>query len=220
MPGPTTRWAAWLAVQGDARFLSHHDVMRLVERAAARARLPVKFSHGFNPRLRFSLPLPRPVGVASACDLVVMDVDRPPTDAERQDFARQFPPGMTVLRDQALAPGRPPTIVWAAYAIDLAADEPAAVTARIRELADRPAWEVARPARDDSPSAPAVDIRPSVHDLAVDARRVSFQIRPAPAGTARPADVLVLLGLADPADAESMGLALARLPRTAVEYGF
>jgi radical SAM-linked protein len=51
------------AIGGWLRFLSHAETLRVFQRACARASLPVKYSQGFNPHPRLSLPLPRPVGV-------------------------------------------------------------------------------------------------------------------------------------------------------------
>jgi uncharacterized protein (DUF2344 family) len=42
-------------VEGDLRFLSHHDCLRAMERLAARARLPVRYTQGFNPRIKMSI---------------------------------------------------------------------------------------------------------------------------------------------------------------------
>jgi radical SAM-linked protein len=55
--------AVRFAVRGLLRFLSHAETHRVFQRACARAKLPVKYSQGFNPHPRLSLPLPRPVGV-------------------------------------------------------------------------------------------------------------------------------------------------------------
>ncbi|MHC4716562.1 MAG: TIGR03936 family radical SAM-associated protein, partial [Planctomycetota bacterium] len=70
-------WGVWFTVTGDPRFLSHHDLMRLMARAAARAGMPLKHSAGFNPRPKLSLVLPRPVGVASRCELMAVQLTRP-----------------------------------------------------------------------------------------------------------------------------------------------
>lgn len=47
------------------RFLSHAETMRLWERACVRAEMPIKYTQGFNPHAKLSLPLPRAVGVAA-----------------------------------------------------------------------------------------------------------------------------------------------------------
>ena len=61
-------------IGGLLRFLSHAETLRLFERACARAGVPVKYSQGFNPHPKLSLPLPRPVGVASGGELLVLRV--------------------------------------------------------------------------------------------------------------------------------------------------
>lgn len=49
----------------ELKYLSHLDTMRVFERAARRARLPVKYSEGFNPRPSIVFGLPLAVGVTS-----------------------------------------------------------------------------------------------------------------------------------------------------------
>ena len=64
------RILAQLSIRGDIRFISHHDLMRVLGRAARRAGLPVAMSEGFNPRQKISVLLARPVGVASESEYV------------------------------------------------------------------------------------------------------------------------------------------------------
>ncbi len=47
----------------DLKYLSHLDMMRLFQRALRRSGLPLAYSQGFNPHLRFNLALPLPLGV-------------------------------------------------------------------------------------------------------------------------------------------------------------
>jgi radical SAM-linked protein len=60
------------SVRGSVRFISHQDMMRVWERAIARAGLNIAFSQGFNPHPRMSLPLPRPVGVESDDEIITI----------------------------------------------------------------------------------------------------------------------------------------------------
>ena len=64
--------AVRFGIGGLPRFLSHAETLRVFERACARAGVPVKYSQGFNPHPKLSLPLPRPVGVASDDELLVL----------------------------------------------------------------------------------------------------------------------------------------------------
>ena len=59
-------------VQGNFRFLSHAETLKLFQRACVRAGINVQYSQGFNPRPRMSLPLPRSVGVESDDELLCM----------------------------------------------------------------------------------------------------------------------------------------------------
>jgi len=98
-----SRWMVWFSIEGDLRFLSHRDVMNLCERASTRADLPVAFSKGFNPRPKISLLLPRPVGVASQCELLIIRFEQAFQDARwLEQFSKQFPPGAKILRAEPL----------------------------------------------------------------------------------------------------------------------
>lgn len=61
-------------ITGMARHLSHAELMRVFERACVRARLPLRFSQGFNPHPRMSLPLPKAVGLESEGDLLCLQL--------------------------------------------------------------------------------------------------------------------------------------------------
>lgn len=64
--------AVRFALGGMLRFLSHAETLGVFQRACARAGVAVKFTEGFNPHPKVSLPLPRPVGVASEDELLVL----------------------------------------------------------------------------------------------------------------------------------------------------
>jgi radical SAM-linked protein len=59
-------------VAGKLRFLSHAEMLSVFQRACVRADINVKYSEGFNPRPKMSLPLPRPVGVESDDELLYL----------------------------------------------------------------------------------------------------------------------------------------------------
>ncbi|MBN1200897.1 MAG: DUF2344 domain-containing protein [Anaerolineae bacterium] len=51
--------------QGYLRFVGHLDLAKAWERVLRRARIPLEYSQGFNPRPRFQIAAPLPVGVTS-----------------------------------------------------------------------------------------------------------------------------------------------------------
>ena len=55
---------------GRAVYISHLDLMAVMQRGFARADLPLKFSEGFNPHPQISILLPLSVGTASLCELM------------------------------------------------------------------------------------------------------------------------------------------------------
>ena len=85
---------------GKIRFTSHRDVARIWERALRRARLPVAYSEGFNPRPRLSFGLALSTGHES--DAEYIDIELDPERVETLDveslpalLSAQLPVGLT-----------------------------------------------------------------------------------------------------------------------------
>ena len=56
------------------RFISHLEYVRTIERAIRRAKLPVAYSEGFNPHMKFSLASALGVGVTSQAEFVEIEL--------------------------------------------------------------------------------------------------------------------------------------------------
>lgn len=210
-----------MAIESDLRFLSHRDTVRAVERAAARAHLPVKYTQGFNPHPVLSLACPRPVGVASLADLAVMQLTRP-MSAERLLglLNAQSPGGMTFTRAEVLQTKAPPQV----RRVDYEAPVEQARQAKVADLAAKfnqaDAWPVERGADQSAQQArgPAkarrariVDLKALVSDLRLEDGRLRFSLVSDGQIWARPGEVLEAVGLDGRTD-------LARLVRTNVRY--
>jgi len=182
------------SIDGDLRFISHHDTLRLFRRALARADLPVRFSEGFNPHPRIMIPLPRPLGVASVAEVMVVETEHPidPEDA-LQRLARQTPEGIQMLsvRRLALAERLQPTLVRYHFdANDLSMDE---LNSRARSLLDSKTAVVQR-ISPKNPKGRSFDVRPFIAELWTVENGVEFTLRVSQDGTAKPAEVAGLLG--------------------------
>ncbi len=59
-------------------YVSHIDLLRHMERTLRRTDLPVAYSQGYNPHMLVNLGITLPLGVASACEYVTVDVDVSP----------------------------------------------------------------------------------------------------------------------------------------------
>lgn len=90
----------------EVQFLSHLDLLRAMERALRRAKLPIAFSEGFSPRPIMGFSYPLPVGVLSEAEYGDFKFAEP---VEPQEFVERFnghlPPGFRVLAAERLAPG-------------------------------------------------------------------------------------------------------------------
>jgi len=84
-------------IGGSLRFLSHAQTLRVFQRACVRAELKIQYSQGFNPRPRLSLPLPRPVGVASDDELLCIRVRKSTSAQVRESISAQLPEGCELL---------------------------------------------------------------------------------------------------------------------------
>jgi radical SAM-linked protein len=194
------------SVDAEARFLSHHDTMRLMARAARRAGLPVAYSGGFNPRPRLSLPLPRPVGIAGRQELLVLELAEPiESDQVVARLAAQVPAGLKIDSSALLAHKRAPQAESADYELPIPADQAERLTQRLRELETEPTWPCTRrenPPAQTSPGRRAsahpsrcLELRELVMRLSFDGRTLSFTLAPRQQVWARVDEVLALVGL-------------------------
>lgn len=100
LANPDGRWTTAvfsLRRTGGAAYLSHLDVMGVLERAFLRSGAPVRYSQGFNPKPRLQFAHPLPLGVASEDDVASIDLAGSfPDLAERLRAA--LPAGFTLTR--------------------------------------------------------------------------------------------------------------------------
>ena len=205
------RLAIKYAVQGDLRFISHQDTLRLFIRALARARVPVRHSAGFNPRPRVSIVLPRPVGVASICELLVLELtaDEDPIEVLSR-LATAMPDGIELLEAERLAEQdrRLPTEVQYALQLEPQACRDAAAAASEFMAKQSVVVERTNPAR---PAPKKVDIRKFMVSIEVEDGVLLWTQAIAPEGTVRVGELLDCLGLPS-------GDLLHRVLRKAISY--
>lgn len=85
---------------GEAVWMSHLDLMRLMQRAFKRADLPLKHTQGYNPRPSVSIALPLSVGVESLCELLDFDLEGEPVSCDEitRRLNEALVPGIRVLQ--------------------------------------------------------------------------------------------------------------------------
>ncbi|MCH7814813.1 MAG: DUF2344 domain-containing protein [Planctomycetes bacterium] len=196
------------AVDGDVRYLSHRDVLRMFSRALARADLPVRYTAGFNPRPRLSIPLPRSVGVASDAERLVLELTEavdPQTVVAR--LGPQLPAGFALTRAQTLDCGRRCVPVGVTYGLPLSAEQCRTVGDRAVALLDpSDPIPVLRKNRKTG-RVKELDIRPFIHSIRVGPDQLVMRLHLTDGMTARPREILEALGIA----ADGMGHRIRRL---------
>lgn len=83
---------------GAAAYISHLDLMQAIQRSMCRAKLPVRYSEGFNPHIKLSILVPLSTGFASRCELCDFELLEPvAADDLIARLNRSFPAGIRAL---------------------------------------------------------------------------------------------------------------------------
>lgn len=210
--GLRNRFAISYAIEGDLRFISHQDSLRLFRRALARAGIGVRYSEGFNPKPRIRIALPRPVGVASREDVLVLELtsDLEPSNLLNR-LSTQIPAGVRLLAAERLADRDRRLPCEVKYALPL---EPAARESVAQAVADFLSKDkvIVQRASFKTPSKKVMDIRCFVLVMEVLDGSLTWTQAMGPEGTAGIGEVLQSVGL-------SSDEHLHRVVRVEVSYG-
>jgi len=183
--------------EGDIRFISHHDLMRLFERALRRAALPLAMSEGFNPRPRMSFPAALSVGHTGrneVADFGLAEWIRPEEFAAR--LAPELPDGVSVLSVEITGPHPTRQPKEVSYLVPLLPDH--RVTEQtIHELL---AKEQATVTRLRKGQEGRIEIRRFVKALRLEGDSVRMLLAWGDGGTAKPEEVLEALGCQEGVD--------------------
>ncbi|MCC7353783.1 MAG: DUF2344 domain-containing protein [Anaerolineae bacterium] len=206
MPDPALQRLRLTYGKGEAiRFISNLDLMRLWERAARRARLPLAYSHGFNPQPKIANAHALPVGCAGENEVIDLWLE---ARVEPEEVARRLrealPPAAQLIHVEEADPREPSLqsrVCAAEYRAQVQTDEMGhAIAERVQVLLA--AQELPRQrARHGKPPV-IYDLRPLLLDLRLRGYgngEATFwmRLRAEPGATGRPDEVLDALGLAD-----------------------
>ncbi|MFA5374229.1 MAG: TIGR03936 family radical SAM-associated protein [Dehalococcoidia bacterium] len=113
----------------ELKYLSHLDVMRLLERALRRADLPLAYSQGFSPHAKISIAAPLPLGVTGERELMDIFIQRRISPyLVQKNLASQLPKDMSiasVIQVPADAPSLQSQVRRAEYRVEVATDKSA-----------------------------------------------------------------------------------------------
>ncbi len=99
----------------EIRFVSHLDYLRAIERGLRRTDLPVAYSEGFNPHMKFSLASALGVGVVSYAEFVEIEMIEPVSAEEAVEQLRyKLPKGIRILAADVVPNNEPALMAKAA----------------------------------------------------------------------------------------------------------
>ena len=154
---------------GPTRYIGHLDLARTLERSLNRARIPVAYTQGFNPRPRMQFATALPLGYTSDCELadVWLTETVEPEEAQRQMMAR-IAPGLTIHQVDAVSLQEPAlqmqTAVSTYTATLLDETDTAVLQQRIADLLAADSFIRVRVRKKKSRE---YDLRPHIYDLAL-----------------------------------------------------
>lgn len=199
-------------IRGNLRFLSHAEMLKVFQRACVRAGINVRYSEGFNPRPKLSLPLPRSVGVESDDELLALrvgcgaDVAGQVSQIER-GLSGQLPRGCEVHSASVAAGGKAPRPRSAVYVLAVRpgclGDE---LKDRIEHLLASETVVVRRQVDARASRFKDVDVRGFLRSVELDAEGVLVECEISSAGSIRVEEILEVLGL----DAEELSRPVRR----------
>ena len=188
------RWLFDFKLSGDLRFISHRDTMRLFQRALARTALPVRFTEGFNPHPRLTLPYPRPVGIESDAEVVVIDFEGSiDGDETRVVLNGAMPDGIELVDARRLTPRERVHPVGVRYRLDVSDRPVLEIEAAVKSILDAGSIEIMRTNVKDG-SSRSVDARIYIVDMNLAGDTVEFELRVVNGGSVKPAEIAALIG--------------------------
>jgi radical SAM-linked protein len=179
---------------GDLRLISHHDLLRFFERMIRRARLPIRWTQGFNPHPRLVFALPLSLGITGSQEIVELDLEGVvAADEILAVLAAHTLPGIEILSAESIAPTVKAHVRRIGYRLDIPADRQVDLPGRIQALLEMDHYWVER----TRPKPRRFDLKPYLESLQFDSGALAMLLNVTPTGGVRPEEVLQALGLGD-----------------------
>jgi radical SAM-linked protein len=182
---------------GDLRLVSHHDLMRCLERMLRRARVPIALTQGFNPRPKMTFALALGLGIEAHREVVDLELSEALEPSELLGrLTAVAPPGFDWVDARALPPDaaapRPRSVE---YRVPVPDDRRDGARAALEALLAAETWPAIRRRKD---RAQPFDLRPHVVAAELsDDGMLRFRLAVSNDGSARPEDVLEAIRLRD-----------------------
>ena len=172
-----TRVRLRMSKLGRARMVGHLEYLKMFQRAASRARLPLRYSQGFHPMPKISYLEALPMGVSSEAELIDLELLYPVAIAEIMNgLNAQLPEGFEITEGEVVpwkTPSPSASVASSRYLVTLSEQVPADLPARITR--DLKAGQIIV-TRSKKGREEQLDIRPDLIDLSLIDNQLSIEL--------------------------------------------
>ena len=177
---------------GALRFVSHLDLLRMFDQTARRTGLPVKFTQGFNPKVKLSSARALPLGAESECEVLVVGfVEAVEPERVKEAFNAELPDELKVMvvgPPGPLARGADVIEQWDVLFEDAASVPEGGVIARVLARESLPVTRKKKNGKERS-----LDIRPMILEVRNESDRLALVLRSVDRRHARIGEILEAL---------------------------
>lgn len=177
---------------GKLRFLSHHDLMRLFERALRRSGLELRMTEGYNPHAVLSFPTALGLGIESDDEILEFELSRwTAPKLVQSSLGGQLPEGVAVASVEAFDRKERSYVDFVEYRAQCPGQADG-LDARVRDFL---ALKECKVERVSDKGSKTVEIRQYVLAADFEVDCVLLRIRITDQGTAKPEEVLRSMGV-------------------------
>jgi len=193
---PMIKYRLTFYKNGRARFIGHLDLVSAFRHAVQRARLPVKYSEGFNPHMELGVASPLPLGMDGGREYadIALTEDRDVYEALKNSFPAGTGIGFTeAVRLPDSAKSTASLIRRAEYSVYLQknAETETQIIKNISELLSKEHINIEKKSK--SGEIKTVDIRPGVFHLSAEDARVRMELALGDDHSVKPETIINLL---------------------------
>lgn len=179
-------------------WIGHQDLMKVFERLFRRVSLPVAQSQGFNPRPKMNLVQALGLGIEAHREVLEVELTQPiALDRLIDQLNESAPAGLRFLEARWMTSRKPgqAELIHFTFEKDIPADRLESARSRMEDFLGATQFPITRE-RDNQ--TVQLDLRPLVEQLGwSESGRLGMTLRVTPQATARPEEVLAMLGLGD-----------------------
>lgn len=181
---------------GPAKYIGHLDWMRILERALRRTNLPIKYSEGYNPRMKIEYGPPLPVGVEGLEEVLIIEIDgwiKPNTILPQLEG--KFPEGIEIFKVEIgnpTAPSLDSSSEASEYTFELEENEIADLKNRLEKLLSQTEIIIDKKSKK---GVKKVNIRPLLFSASLSGNILSAALQTTNHGTLRPRELCAILSV-------------------------